>query len=118
MYLAVAGGAPGLAVIKTGPGPRQLCAVPGDDNALVLATCLAAGAKAEFKLNHNNTGPTHARPQPVVHTASGKCVQSNGAKAGLALAPCQTDDASQLWVFGSSGRFCKKGGGVCWNVGP
>jgi len=45
----------------------------------------------------------------VVHKSTGLCIATQTSKVGsiVALEKCQSSASTQLWVYGSSGRFCQ-----------
>ena len=95
---------------------HSLCVAP-NEGALALARCPGAVASAAtaFTLLHNSSkdsGYNSAHAQQVVHTATKKCLQVRREVQGGAtpvLTACDPEEATQLWVFGSSGRLCSQG---------
>jgi hypothetical protein len=97
---------------------RMCLAASSSGQGLTIALCGLTSASASpavsFKLDHNFTAPDHVRPQQVRHVASGRCVELG--KGGIpTLAACVAGDASQKFVYGTSGRLCSSG--RCLSVG-
>ena len=119
-YIEHIGGSTTLGVLAHGTtDATQLClAASSSGDTLTLALCglprASAPSVAFFKLDHNFTAPNHARPQQVVHAPSGKCVSLDEGAAPT-LAECVPGSATQLFVYGTSGRLCS--GGRCLSVG-
>lgn len=81
-------------------------------SSLALANCSAVPtAEAAFRIQANSTSPSHTHPQEVVHEESGLCVTAlsphTGTPGVVVLDKCQQADQGQMWIFGTSGRFCQ-----------
>ena len=105
---------PALQVVKPGlclvsGGTRRLDGYP----SLTLADCGEyPGPGMSFTLKYNSSSAGHLDPQQIMQDGTGLCVTAlsfDTLKPGVVvLKPCTAGkDATQQWIFGTSGRFCQ-----------
>merc|ERR1712228_1059907 len=78
----------------------------------VDAQHFAASSEGPLPVLHDSASKN---PGHIKHVPSGRCiVASNAAGSRATLADCDSAAASQVWLLGSSGRFCaSKFGSLC-----